>query len=79
MALVGQVIASHYAEPAERMLAGAAALRSAPSTGAEVVAELRQGDRFLMLDDSLGWAWGYGGDEQRVGYLPTEALVDDGT
>jgi hypothetical protein len=31
-----------------------------------------------MLDDSLGWAWGYGGDEQRVGYLPTEALVDDG-
>jgi hypothetical protein len=30
---------------------------------------------FLMLDDSLGWAWGYAGEERRVGYLPTEALA----
>jgi len=30
-----------------------------------------------MLDDSLGWAWGYVGEDQRVGYVPTEALADD--
>lgn len=53
-------------------------LRSGPSTDAEVVAELGRGDRFLMLDDSLGWAWGYGGDDGRVGYVPTEALAKDG-
>jgi hypothetical protein len=78
VALAGRVIASHYAEPVERTLAAAAPLRNGPSTGAEVVAELRHGDHFLMLDDSLGWAWGYGGEEPRVGYVPTEALADDG-
>jgi hypothetical protein len=78
VALAGHVIASHYAEPVERKLAGAAALRSGPSTDAETVAELRKGDRFLMLDDSLGWSWGYGGEKLRVGFVPTEALADDG-
>jgi hypothetical protein len=27
-----------------------------------------------MLDDSLGWAWGYAGADRRVGYLPSDAL-----
>jgi len=27
-----------------------------------------------MLDESLGWAWGYAGDDRRVGYVPTDAL-----
>jgi len=73
------VIASHYAEPVERIVAGAAALRTGPSTEAEVISELRGGDRFQMLDESLGWAWGYGGDERRVGYVPTEALTKHGS
>ncbi len=29
---------------------------------------------FEMLDDSLGWAWGYAGGERRVGYLPSGAV-----
>jgi len=73
------VIASHYAEPVERKLSGAVALRDGPSTDAAVVVELHKGDAFLMLNESLGWAWGYGGDERRVGYVPTEALADDGS
>ena len=28
-----------------------------------------------MLDDSLGWAWGYAGEDRRVGYVPSEALT----
>jgi hypothetical protein len=28
-----------------------------------------------MLDDSLGWAWGYAGDERRVGYVRSDVLV----
>ena len=27
-----------------------------------------------MLDDSLGWAWGYAGEERHVGYVESEAL-----
>ena len=27
-----------------------------------------------MLDDTLGWAWGYAGDDRRVGYVPSGAL-----
>ena len=74
VALAGRVIASHYAEPVERRLTSAAALRSGPSEDTESVRELEAGERFCMLDESLGWAWGYGGEERRVGYVPTEAL-----
>jgi len=39
------------------------------------VLELGAGEPFLILDDSLGWAWGYAGKERRVGYLPSSALA----
>jgi hypothetical protein len=68
------VIASHYAEPAERRLAAPAALRAAPSEAAEALCGLAAGQRFLMLDDSLGWAWGYAGDDALVGYVRSEEL-----
>lgn len=74
-ALAGRVIASHYATPVERILRSAATLRTAPSVEAEAAKELEAGDRFLMLDDTCGWAWGYAGEERRVGYLPSETLV----
>jgi hypothetical protein len=68
------VIASHYAEPVERVIVKATAIRSAPAANAEVLAKLEPGERMEMLDDSLGWAWGYAGEERRVGYVPSEAL-----
>jgi hypothetical protein len=68
------VIASHYAEPVERVLAGAAQLHAVPSP--EEIINLRPtGERFLMLDDSLGWAWGYAGAHGRVGYVRSGALA----
>jgi len=36
---------------------------------------LEGGTPFLMLDASLGWAWGYAGDHRRVGYVPSDALT----
>ena len=74
VALAGRVIASHYAQGVERQLCASTTLRIAPSATAERVEELEAGDPFLMLDDSLGWAWGYGGADRRVGYVPSEAL-----
>ena len=75
MALAGRVIASHYAEPVEREIASATPLRSGPSEEAAVIRNLAQGDRFEMLDDSLGWAWGSAGPERRVGYVHLSAIA----
>ena len=52
----------------------AAQLRAAPGTAADIIATVEAGDRFEMLDDSCGWAWGYAGAERLVGYLPSESL-----
>jgi hypothetical protein len=51
-------------------------LRNAPSDDAEPIRELAIGEPFAKLDDSLGWAWGYGGEERRVGYVRSKALGD---
>jgi hypothetical protein len=68
------VIASHYAEPVDREIASATTLWAAPSENAEAIRELAQGEPFAMLDDSLGWAWGYAGAERRVGYVHLSAV-----
>ena len=69
VALAGRVIASHYAEPAHRHLIAKAELRSAPSAEGELLCALKSGDAFELLDDTLGWAWGYAGSKRRVGYV----------
>jgi hypothetical protein len=69
------VIASHYAEPVERTVVSQATLRRSPSENADVVRDLAPGEPFAMLDESLGWAWGYAGDEQRVGYVRSGAVA----
>ncbi|HET9816265.1 MAG TPA: hypothetical protein VFQ33_10930 [Xanthobacteraceae bacterium] len=74
VALAAQVIASHYAEPLERAIANATELRSAPAEDAEVIRMLAPGEAFAMLDDTLGWAWGYAGDDHRVGYVKSGAV-----
>jgi hypothetical protein len=68
------VIASHYAEPLDRTVAEAAVLRAAPADDSEALSDLEAGDDFAMLDNSLGWAWGYAGAERRVGYVRSEVL-----
>ena len=75
VSLAGRVIASHYAEPIPRALATATALKADPSDDGETVAQLSVGELFEMLDDSLGWAWGYAGEARLVGYVRPEALA----
>jgi hypothetical protein len=74
IALAGRVIASHYAEPAPRHVNSASNLRLAASEDSEVIGSLQPGEPFALLDDSLGWAWGYAGDDRRVGYVRSEIL-----
>ena len=63
------MIASHYAEPLERVVTKAATLLVAAADDAEPLFDLKPGDPFAMLDNSLGWAWGYAGKDRRVGYV----------
>ncbi len=69
------MIASHYASPVERAIGRDTELRSQPEESAEAIGKLSQGTSFSLLDDSRGWAWGYAGDERRVGYVPSSALA----
>ena len=50
----------------------AVSLLAAPSDDAEALLKLTPGDPFSMLDNSLGWAWGYAGKKRRVGYVRAE-------
>ena len=74
IALADVVIASHYAAPVSRRLAGRATLFE-QATDATPIGELEAGDTFDLLDDSLGWAWGYAGAERRVGYVRSDVLA----
>jgi hypothetical protein len=56
------------------MVASAATLHEEPREDAPPIRELAPGQTFLLLDDSLGWAWGYAGEDRRVGYVLSEAL-----
>ena len=69
------MIASHYAEPLDRRLAASAGLRGSASEDAAVICDLPSGAPFALLDDSLGWAWGYAGNDRQVGYVPSDALA----
>ena len=44
-----------------------------PADDAEVIADLQPGAELNMLDNSRGWAWGYGPDGQ-VGYVRSDAV-----
>ena len=69
------MIASHYAEPLERTVASSAILHAGPSDESEALAELDAGAPFSMLDNSLGWAWGYAGEDRIVGYLRSDEVT----
>ena len=68
------MIASHYAEPLRRVVGRATQLLAAPAAGSHAICELEPGDPFELVENSVGWAWGYGGRERRVGYVAADAL-----
>jgi hypothetical protein len=72
--LAGDVFASHYAEPVIRTCS-ATMLRSGPSDEANAIRSIEAGEHFAMLEDSLGWAWGYAESDHRVGYVHSDALT----
>jgi hypothetical protein len=71
---VGRVLASHYAEAVAREAAPGAVLKDGPSETANCIRKLGGYERFQMLEDSLGWAWGYAESDHRVGYVRSDDL-----
>jgi hypothetical protein len=74
IALAGRVIAPHYAQPIAVPVVIASVLRPEAKDDSPAIAEIEPGATFELLDDSLGWAWGYAGPKRLVGYVPSEAL-----
>ena len=69
------MIASHYAESVERHVGTQTELLQSASKDSEIIGTLHPGEPFALLDDSLGWAWGYAGHDRRVGYVRSDALT----
>ena len=69
------MIASHYAEPVQRTIAVPTVLYSLPADTGGAICELEPGEPFALLDDTLGWSWGYAGKKRRVGYVRSSALA----
>ena len=74
MVLAGRVIASHYAEPIDKRVVANVPLRHAASDDSEELAVMEPDDPFSLLDDTLGWSWGYAGRDRIVGYVRSDAL-----
>ena len=68
------VIASHYASPAGRRVVKRGTLFEGASEESARLGVVQAGEPFDLLDDSLGWAWGYAGSERRVGYVRSACL-----
>lgn len=53
-------------------------VRKKPRDDAPAVSQLLLGEDFAVIDVSGGWAWGYCRHDHYVGYVPVDALVQDG-
>jgi len=51
-------------------------VRGKARTDAGATSELLFGEGFLALEIAGDWAWGYGGADRYVGYVPTAALAE---
>ncbi len=73
--LEGVAPAAHYASTAPRACrVAAAAIRTAPSPGAEQADQLLLGEIFDVLEQADGFAWGQARRDGYVGYVALEAL-----
>lgn len=74
--LADRVFAPHYAAPMPRLLSADTALRAARVGDSEVVAQLKSGDIFEVLELSGGSAWGVAPRVGLVGYIDAAAVSD---
>ena len=74
--LADRVFAPHYAAPMPRRLAAAASLRSSALADSDVLAQLKPGDVFEVLELAGQSAWGTAPETGLVGYVDIAALEE---
>jgi cell wall-associated NlpC family hydrolase len=75
LSLADAVVANAYARPVMRAVAvSTTPLLDAPDAAATAVSELLHGERFAVLDEQGGFAWGYGGHDHYVGWVGAASL-----
>lgn len=74
--LADRVFAPHYAAPMPRLVAADTALRTTKSRDSEVMAQLKAGDVFEILELSGGNAWGMAPGVGLAGYIDAAAVSD---
>jgi hypothetical protein len=72
--LAGRCFVPHYAVPMAHRAKAGAVLLSQGRGDAEVIAVLREGDLFDVLDIVGGWTWGQVEDDGLVGYVAHASL-----
>jgi cell wall-associated NlpC family hydrolase len=76
LALEGVVSAARYAPPRTMTgVAPAAAIRRSPDDRAEQLDQLLFGERFEVLEETAGWAWGRALRDGYVGYAAASSLA----
>ena len=74
--LAGRCFVPHYAVPMPHVVkAPGATLRKLGQAQADVLAELRGGAGFDVLDMSGGWCWGQVAEDGYVGYVAHDLLT----
>ena len=74
--LADRVFAPHYAAPIARKLSADTPLRLARAADSEVIAHLKAGEIFEMLELAGNLAWGVAAASGLVGYVAAAALGD---
>lgn len=72
--LADRVFAPHYAAPLSRTLVRDVSLRAASAADSEVLASLKAGELFEVLELAGGNAWGTAPAAKLVGYVDADAL-----
>lgn len=72
--LADRVFAPHYAAPMPRRIAAETSLLASPEGDAAILATLRSGEIFEVLDIAGGNAWGIAIAHNLVGYVDEAAL-----
>lgn len=74
IALAGKLFVPHYARPMPMTATAHASIHSAGESTADVLATLQNGDQFMVVDMSGGWAWGFAAADHIVGYVDLALL-----
>jgi hypothetical protein len=78
IALAGKLFVPHYAKPMPmQATADGVCVHADADKASNIVATLSAGHRFMAVDMSGGWVWGFVADTHKVGYVPQDQLDRD--